>query len=34
MKRADVCLEAEPLLEETADGHYAACHFTNKEAVR
>ncbi|MBJ7887536.1 ABC transporter ATP-binding protein [Bacillaceae bacterium HSR45] len=25
MKRADVCLEAEPLLEETADGHYAAC---------
>ncbi|MCY7998847.1 ABC transporter ATP-binding protein [Bacillus haynesii] len=34
MKRAAVCLEAEPPLEETADGHYAACHFTNKEAVR
>ncbi|ETB71843.1 peptide ABC transporter ATP-binding protein [Bacillus sp. CPSM8] len=34
MKRAAVCLEAEPPLEETADGHYVACHFTNKEAVR
>ncbi|MCY7817027.1 ABC transporter ATP-binding protein [Bacillus haynesii] len=34
MKRAAVCLEAEPPLEKTADGHYAACHFTNKEAVR
>ncbi|EWH22942.1 ABC transporter ATP-binding protein [Bacillus haynesii] len=34
MKRAAVCLEAEPPLEETADGHYTACHFTNKEAVR
>ncbi|MCY7912867.1 ABC transporter ATP-binding protein [Bacillus haynesii] len=34
MKRAAVCLKVEPPLEKTADGHYAACHFTNKEAVR